>query len=390
MSMIFCKFAIRFPNQKKLQMPKSKKKIDIFKPYLQVGLEYKGGKSISAVAAEAGVDKVYKLSSNENVLGSSPKAIKAIEKHLSSLNIYPDNTDHRLRAALAKFYNNELTADQFITTPSGSEILEIIIRAFLGEGTECIISNPCFMPYKMFSQKQGAKVIDIRLKDPDYKLDIDGIIKAINSKTRLIFLTSPNNPTGTYIPKKDMDKLMRHVPEHVIVVLDEVYFQFADAKDFVRPLHYVKKGKNVIGLNSFSKAYGLAGLRLGYAYFPTKLAKYVRQLIKPFFVNTLALEAGMAALTDKAFLKKTVNLILREKKYLYKELDKTGIHYWKTQGNFILLKPKMKIADFENAMLMQGVMVRPVAGFGAPGCARVTIGTREANKAFISALKILI
>jgi len=256
----FRKFATHLPNQKKLIMPK--KKIDIFKPYLQVGLEYKGGKSISAVAA--GVKKIYKLSSNENAIGASPKAVKAIEKNLSTLNIYPDNTDHRLRAALAKFYNNELTADQFITTPSGSEILEIIIRAFLGEGTECIISNPCFMPYKMFSQ---------------------------------------NNPTGTYIPKKDMDKLMRKIPDHVIVVFDEVYFQFADAPDYVRPLHYVKKGKNVIGINSFSKAYGLAGLRLGYAYFTPKIAKYVRQLIKPFFVNTLALEAGIAALSDKAFLK---------------------------------------------------------------------------------------
>ena len=365
----------------------NKKKIDIFKPYLQVGLEYKGGKSVSAVAT--GIKKIYKLSSNENILGSSPKAIKAIEKNLTTLNIYPDNTDIRLREALSKFYNNELTANQFITTPSGSEILEIIIRAFLGEGTECIISNPCFMPYKMFSQKQGAKVIDVRLKDPDYSLDIDGIIRAINSKTRMIFLTSPNNPTGTYIPKKDLDKLMRNIPDHVIVVLDEVYFQFADAPDFVRPLHYVKKGKNIIGINSFSKAYGLAGLRLGYAYFTPKIAKYVRQLIKPFFVNTLALEAGIAALSDKAFLKKTVNLVLREKKYLYKELDKTGIHYWKTQGNFILLKPEMDISDFEDAMLRQGVMVRPVAGFGAPGCVRVTIGTREANKAFIAALKTL-
>ena len=366
-------------------MPKNKKKIDIFKPYLQVGLEYKGGKSIGAVAS--GIKKIYKLSSNENILGSSPKAIKAIKKNLTTLNIYPDNTDVRLREALAKFYNNELTADQFITTPSGSEILEIIIRAFLGEGTECIISNPSFMPYKMFSQKQGAKVIDIPLKNPDYTLDVDGIIKAINTKTRMIFLTSPNNPTGTYIPKKDLDKLMHKIPEHVIVVLDEVYFQFADAPDFVRPLHYVKKGKNVIGINSFSKAYGLAGLRLGYAYFTPKIAKYVRQLIKPFFVNTLALEAGIAALSDKAFLKKTINLVLREKKYLYKELDKTGIKYWKTQGNFILTKPKMNISDFEDAMLRQGVMVRPVAGFGAPGCVRVTIGTRDANKAFIAALK---
>ena len=169
--------------------------------------------------------------------------------------------------------------------------------------------------------------------------------------------------------------------------MDEVYYHFTDAKDFTTALPYIKAGKKIIGVNSFSKAYGLAGLRLGYAYSTPEIAAYVRMLIKPFFINTLSLEAAIAALADKDHLEKTAMLIQSEKPRVYQALDEVGMHYWKSQGNFILIKPAIDIKEFENKMLKEGVMVRPVANFGAPGCVRVTIGTREANDAFISALK---
>lgn len=363
----------------------TKGKINIFKPYLNVELQYKGGKPADQI--DTGGKPLYKLSSNENILGSSPKALEAIRKNIDSLSIYPQNTDAKLRQALADFYGDGMTPAHFIGTPSGSEAIELIIRGFLGEGLEAIVSNPAFMPYIMFSKKQGGKIIDIPLRADDYSLPVEDILNAVNDNTRLIFLTSPNNPTGTYIPKADLDRLIDNLPDHVIVVYDEVYYQYADAEDFTTALPYVKEGRNVIAINSFSKAYGLAGMRIGYAYSTPEIIAYISQLYKPFFLNTLAHEGAIAALQDNEFINKTVELVQTEKAFLYEELDKLPIKYWKTQGNFILLKPEMDEYTFEEKMQSEGVMVRPVAGFGAPGCVRVTIGHRASSEAFIAGLK---
>ncbi len=356
-----------------------------FKPYLDVALKYKGGKPADQI--DTGGKPLYKLSSNENILGSSPKALAAIRANVDKLHIYPPNTDAKLRKALAEFYGDDFTPENFIGTPSGSEAIEIIIRAFLDIGTEVIVSNPAFMPYIMFSKKAGGTVVDIPLAADDFALDVEAILAAVNDKTRLIFLTSPNNPTGSYIPKRDLDKLIYNLPEHVVVVYDEVYFQYADAEDFTTARHYVKEGRNVIGINSFSKAYGLAGMRIGYAYSTPKIIAYLSNLYKPFLLSTLSIEAAIAALSDTDFIEKTVTTVQTEKAFLYEELDKLPLKYWKSQGNFILTKPTMKDRDFEAKMQREGIMVRPVAGFGAPGCVRVTIGHRESSKAFIAGLE---
>ena len=353
-----------------------------FKPYLQTKASYKGGKSLADVGTTE--KKIYKLSSNENQLGSSPKALVAIQEHINNLSNYPDRTDTRFRLALEKFYNSQLTANQFITTNSGVGSIELIVRGFMGEGDECIYSNPAFGPYRGFPKKMGAKAIDVPLLGDDFELDINGILNAITPKTRLIFITSPNNPTGTHLSKSQVDKLVNNLPDHVVLVFDEVYYQFADAKAFIRPLPYVLAGKNVIGINSFSKAYGLAGLRVGYAYSTPVIAAYLQQLRRPFMINTLSMEAAIAALEDTEFIKQTVQMVHKEKTFLYQKLDNLGIKYWKTQANFILIKPVIDAKIFEAKMLQEGVMVRPVAGFGAPDCVRVTIGTREGNEAFLN------
>lgn len=366
-------------------MSKNKTKPAIFKPYLLGNPGYKGGKTMGEIKSSA--KKIYKLSSNENLLGTSPKASKAIKASLKNLNIYPDRTTDKLQLALSKFYKKKLSPDHFIAANAGSEVIEHIIRAFLGEGLECIVSNPCFMPYVMFSEWQGAKIIDVPLKSPNYQLDVKGVLKAINKKTRLIFLTSPNNPTGTYIPKKDIEQLLDKVPDHVVVVLDEVYYHFATAKDFSTALPFVKKGKNVIAINSFSKTYGLAAVRAGYGYTTPEIARYVRKLSKPFLMNKLSSNAAIGALSDKAFIDKTVKLVVEERERLYPKLDKLGVTYWKSQANFIMIKPPMDEFKFEQKMLREGIMVRPVGSFGAPGCVRITIGTKAANNAYIKALK---
>lgn len=361
--------------------------INIFKEYLIPKAKYAGGKGKAEVADKIGNKKIWKLSSNENMLGSSPKALEAISKSLSSLSEYPERTDKNLRHALSKFYKDELSPDQFVTENSGVAMLELIQRAFLGPGLEVIISNPAFKPYLVFSKKLDAKVIDVPLLGDLFHLDIEGILKAITDNTRLIFITSPNNPTGTHLPKKQITELINQLPDHVVMVYDEVYYQFADEEDYTTALPYVKEGKNVIAVNSFSKAYGLAGLRVGYAYSTEKLSRYISNVRRPFMISSLGMNAAMAALEDQEFIKKTVDLIQTEKVFLYKALEALKMKYWKTQGNFILIKPAMDEKVFEEKMMMEGVMVRPVSNFGAPGCVRVTIGTREANEAYIEALK---
>lgn len=364
-----------------------KEDINIFKPYLSLKKTYKGGITKDELAQSG--KKIYKLSSNENILGSSPKAIEAIKNNLDFLHEYPDRTDARMREALSQFYKNELSPDHFIAAGSGSEVLDITIRGFMDDGLECIVSNPFFLPYQMFSKWQNAVVIDVPMDTDDWSLNVEGILGKITDKTRLVFLTSPNNPTGTYIPKIQLDKIVNSVPDHVIIVLDEVYYHFADEDDFSTAVEYVKKGHKIIALNSFSKAFGLASLRIGYAYTTQEISAYLRQLAKPFLINRLSLEAGIAALSDDAFLDKTRTTIIGERKWLYTQLDALDIYYWKSQANFILIKCPIDEAQFVNGMLGEGVMVRPAANFGAPGCIRVTIGDREANVAYINALKKL-
>lgn len=356
----------------------------LFKPYLDGRGGYKGGPGMDEV--KASVEKVYKLSSNENPIGPSPKALKALQEASRDLHLYPDRTPLRMQQALARYYQGQLTSDQFLVANSGSEVLELIMRAFLFEGAEYIYSPPCFSPYKMFAKWQGAKGIEVPLTSPNYELDVEGILNRITDKTRLLFLTSPNNPTGTYIPCTQLEALLQGLPEHVVTVLDEVYFHFAHAEDYSTALPYVLQGYPVIAVNSFSKTYGLASLRLGYGYATPEIAAYVGQLIRPFFINALSMQAGLAALEDQAFVTQTVELVQRERERLYSYVNNLPLTYWKSQGNFILIRPEMEADFLEKRLLEKGIMVREMKSFGAPGCLRITIGTEEANDAMLKAL----
>lgn len=356
----------------------------LFKSYLDGSGGYTGGPGLDEI--KASVTQVYKLSSNENPMGPSPKALKALREASLDVHIYPDRTPIRMQQALSTHYQNQLSADQFLVANSGSEVLELIMRAFLSEGTEYIYSPPCFSPYKMFANWQGARGVSVPLNSPHFELDIEGILAHITEHTRLIFLTSPNNPTGTYIPQESLETLLQNVPNHVVVVLDEVYFHFAEAEDFSTALPYVQQGYPIIAVNSFSKTYGLAALRLGYGYASPQLAQYVGQLIRPFFINAISMQAGLAALKDQAFVSKTVDIVWKERKRLYADFNSLPLTYWKSQGNFILVRPEMEADVLEKKLLEKGIMVREMKSFGAPGCLRITIGTEEANDALVKAL----
>jgi len=360
-----------------------KKNIEsIFKPHLVPKEVYKGGKNIPPSHK-----KIYKLSSNENPLGVSPKALAAMKAALDKVDIYPDQTDIRLREALVQDFDNQLSADHFLCGNSGSEVIDIVLRAFINEGDEVIFSNPCFLPYSVFSRWYGANQVDIPLLAPNYDLDVEGILNAITEKTKIIFLTSPNNPTGTYIPKAVMDDFMARVPKNIVVVFDEVYRHFADAADYVTALPYVLQGHNVIGLNSFSKTYGLAGQRIGYGYTTATIANYVRLIHKPFLLPLTSIEAAIGALNDKEFIAKTVKTVLEGRTYIAKAFDQLGIKYWPSQANFFIIDPPLPEMEFTDKMMEEGIMVRPVSQFGAPGKVRITIGDAEANAALVKALQ---
>ncbi len=359
----------------------------LFKSNLLSKVSYKGGKTLQDVD---GSEKVYKLSSNENPIGPSPMALEAVKNNLDSIHIYPDRTDVRFREKLSQYYGGVLGPDHFITSNSGVALLEMISRAFLQEGNEVIISNPAFSPYEMFARKQGATVIDVPLMEPSFSLDVTGILNAITTETRLLYITSPNNPTGTHIPKEDIDTIINNIPDHVLLIYDEVYFHFCDAPDFTLAIPYVENNQNIIAVNSFAKSYGLAGLRMGYGYGKPELMNYMRNIQRPFFINSLGMHAAMAALDDKEHIQSTVHTVHTQKQRIYETLDTLHVPYWKTQSNFILIKPPVSPDRFEEDMFAQKVMVRPVGNFGAPECIRITIGNQEATDALIKALQTVI
>ncbi len=363
----------------------SKEIESIFKPYLQPKKAYEGGKGIPSNVGQ----KIYKLSSNENPLGQSPMATEALITAAKNVHIYPDQTDIRLREALVEDFNGEFNKDQFICGNSGSEIIDMILRAFINEDDEVVFSNPCFLPYSVFSRWYGAKQIDVPLREPDYSLDVEGILAAVTDRTKVVFLTSPNNPTGTYIPKAVLDDFLERIPKNIVVVLDEVYHHFADADDYVSGLPYVKEGHNIIAINSFSKTYGLAGQRIGYCYTTQKIAQYLRQIHKPFLLPHTSTEAAIGALNDVEFIQNTVKTVVEGRKFLSEAFDKLGIKYWPTQANFFLVNPPLPEFEFTDFLMQHGVMVRPVSQFGAPGKVRITIGDQEANKALVKALEKL-
>lgn len=357
----------------------------LFKSYLTVKNSYKGGKGVVKKTGQ----KTYKLSSNENPIGTSPLAMRAIQEATKDLHLYPDTTDIRLREALEVYYNGKLTKDQFICAASGSEILDLIIRAFVKEEDEVIVSTPCFVPYKMFSRWSGANVLDIPLFEDDYGLNVNEILNAVTHKTRIIFLTSPNNPTGSYISKEVFESFMAQLPTNIVVVFDEVYWHFANANDYTTALPYISKYQNLIAINSFSKTYGLASLRVGYAYMNEEVAAYLRQICKPFLIAKLSLEGAIASLKDNDFIKKTVKIIQTEKVFLEEEFEKLGIQFFPTQANFYLVIPPIPSNEFVQFLAEEGIAVRPVDNFGAVGKVRISIGAREANKALIQALNKL-
>ena len=366
-------------------------KRQLFKPHIQeaqLELNAKAGRTREEILSEYGIDSFHKMSSNENALGPSPAATTAVQKVLGQLHEYDFRTDDTFRTALEEHFKPHLSGGQFITTNSGLEMIELSMQGFLNPGDEVVISNPTFHVYEIFAEVCGARVVDVPLDEEDYTLRVDEVLQAIGPKTKMIILANPNNPTGVAIDKASMDRFMAQVPDDVIVVVDEVYYHFHDLDEFPYAWDYVQQGKNVIGIHSFSKAYGLAGIRLAYGYSTTEIAEYLQKLRRPFFINTMTMVAGIAALNDHEHIRNTQDLVRQGREILYPAFDDLGLKYWKSHTNFILVKPEGDHFALIDRLMRRGVLVRSGDNNGAPGTIRITIGNKESNLALIEALKL--
>jgi histidinol-phosphate aminotransferase len=343
---------------------------------------YIAGKPIEETKRELGLKTVYKLASNENPIGPSPMVVKAMKKAIKTINRYPDSNGFYLKKKLAAVYN--LGQDNFLLGNGSDEIIDIIIKTFVNEDENIVTADNTFLEYQIIAKINNRKINTVPLKDFVY--DLDGIKNRIDAKTKLIFIANPNNPTGTYVNKLQIREFLNCLPEQAILVLDEAYETFIDVRDFPDTLNYIGK-ENVILMKTFSKAYGLAGLRIGYAVARPELIQPMEKVRQPFNVNLLAQSAAIAALEDKKFLRKSRKLVLEGKNYFYREFDKLGLRYVPSVANFVLVDVKKDCVAVFKEMLKSGVIVRDMRQYGLSDFIRVTIGTFKENIKFIQALK---
>jgi len=352
-----------------------RKNILNFQPYIP-------GKPIDDVKREFNLKKVVKLASNENPLGPSPKAVSAIKKVLNKINIYPDGYCFELRKKVAATYN--VGENQIIFGNGTDEIIELIGKTFLNPEDEIIVSEHAFIRYKMAGHLMGCKVIEVPMKN--YKHDLNGMADAVTEKTKIIFIANPNNPTGTYNTKDEFENYFSgllatcYLP---LTFIDEAYAEYVAEKDYPLGIDWLKKGLNVMFSRTFSKVYGLAGLRIGYGVASSAIMSYIERIRPPFNVSSVAQSGAIAALDDNQHIKKSKELVLHEKIYLYKELEKIGLEYISSAANFILINVKQNGQIIFEKLLRKGVIVRAMDEYGLKNFVRVTIGTPTENKKFI-------
>ncbi|MBM4278167.1 MAG: histidinol-phosphate transaminase [Deltaproteobacteria bacterium] len=343
---------------------------------------YIPGKSIEEVQKEYGAKRWVKLASNENVLGPSPKAIEAVRKELSTVHLYPEGPCSILRQAIGQKFS--LPEKRVVISNGADNLILMIACAFVNEGDEVIMADPTFSVYANVTQIMGGKPVRVKLKG--FTHDLEGMLKRVNRKTKLVFVCNPNNPTGTIVHRESFDSFLSGLPSQVIVVLDEAYGEFVEDPCNPDGLNYVGK-KQVILLRTFSKVYGLAGLRIGYALGREDLIGCLYQVREPFPVHRLAQAAAVAALNDKEHAIRSIQMVYEGRRYLYKELDRIGLSYVPSQANFIFIDFKKDSEDVFRALLREGIIIRPGKTWGYPTFGRVTIGTMADNQRLIRSLR---
>jgi histidinol-phosphate aminotransferase len=352
-------------------------------PYIASLRPYEAGRSIEEVQREYGLAKVHKLASNENPLGSSPLAIKAMLRSVDKLHFYP-NGGLDLRRVLAKEF--DLKVDCVIAGSGSEGIMSNIIRAFLNDEDEVLTTEGAFIGFQVLAKSRGVKYRTVPYRD--WRYDLPALAHEINDNTKIIYLANPNNPTGTIFTKSEFDEFYRHVPERVLIILDEAYFEYAkDNPRYPDSMYY--RYDNVITLRTFSKVYGLAGIRIGYGFAHEELIGNLLKVKLPFEPSALAQAAGIGALADKEFLHRSLELNARGIKFLSESLRELGLNVVPSEANFVMLEMPSpeQASQFTLDLLKQGVIIRPLASFGLPRCVRISTGSDEDHRRCLEAVE---
>jgi histidinol-phosphate aminotransferase len=344
---------------------------------------YKPGKSIDSVKKEYGLEKIVKLASNENPFGCSPNVMNTIKNSDILFSLYPDGYATNLRKTLADYLN--IGQSQLIFGNGSDEIIQIVSRAFLNAETNTVMASPTFPQYKHNAIIEGAEIREIPLLSGHHNLD--AMIKAIDENTSVVWVCSPNNPTGTYINQDQILSFLDQVPTSVIVVLDEAYFEYVDKDDYYNSLELVNKYPNLIVLRTFSKIYGLAGFRLGYGIGNPEIISAIEPAREPFNVNSLALLAGEAAIKDQEFVQACKVENQHGLQAYYQFCEENHLDYYPSQGNFILIDFKMDGDEVFQYLLQKGYIVRSGQALGFPTSVRITVGSKQENEGLMVIIK---
>jgi len=354
-------------------------------PWIEALATYEPGRPIDEVARELGfadASEIVKLASNENALGPSSRAVMAVREAASEMHRYPDGGCYYLRQALAE--RLEVDPAAVVVGNGSNELIVLLVHAFLQPGDNVVVSEMAFIVYRLVTAAFRGEVREVPMRD--WTHDLKAMLEAVDERTRLIFVANPNNPTGTAVHLGDVEWFLSQIPEDVLVIFDEAYFEFLPAGKRPDVLAHVRKDRPVVVLRTFSKIYGLAGMRIGYAVAPLRTARAMHKVRQPFNVNSLAQVAALAALGDDEHVKSTREVVDAGREFLEGRFTQMGLEYVPSRTNFILLKSGRGRHVFEE-LQKEGVIVRPMDGYGLPEFIRVTIGTQDQNERFIAALK---
>ena len=361
------------------------KNVDQIPEYIRKLVPYAPGKPVEEVEREYGIAGSIKLASNENPLGPSPKALRAIREKLGQLHLYPDGDCFYLKTRLAE--KLKVSPEQLIFGNGSNEVIELAVRTFLRPGDEAVMARQAFVVYQLVIQAAGGIGRSVPLKN--FTHDLDAIAAAITTKTRIVFLANPNNPTGTIFHRGEWERFLRRIPSDVLLVVDEAYFEYVEDPEYPDSLLYHESGRPLLTLRTFSKLYGLAGLRIGYGIAAKEIIDLMQRVRQPFNVNAPAQWAALAALDDSDHVRRSLETNRLGMEYLRNELAALGLEQVPSWANFILVRVGNG-NDFFQRLLAQGVIVRPVGVYEFPEYVRVTVGTMAENRRFIEALKKVI
>lgn len=357
----------------KMRIPEHIKKI----------VPYPPGKPIDELRRELGIPEPVKLASNENPLGPSPRALEAIKKALNQVNRYPDGSGYYLRKKISSKLG--VPFEGVVLGNGSNEIIEMVLKGFTQDGDNILVPQPSFLIYSIAAQMLAVEARPVPLRD--FRIDLDAMAASLDERTRIVVINNPNNPTGTIVTRDELERFFEKIPSDLIVILDEAYLEFVQDGSCPKSTDYLAmEGPWVVGIRTFSKAYGLAGLRIGYSLSAPQVAEILNRVRQPFNVNHLAQVAALAALDDDDFLFKTRQLVLEQRRELYSGLERLGLDYIPSETNFFLVKVPVRARIVYEGLLKKGVIARAMDSYGLDYYLRVSVGLPEENKLFLERL----